>query len=351
MRLRSLIASLFLAFSTCTVSAADVALVDADLGQALLISNRGLCYAVLPNHISAERDRIALAVPLPAQQGSAQIFWRDESNDLALAFVEGELAARCQVTLQSLSGDLSPTLIGAESGLIKSVHFDGQFFDRLTATVVDVDDDFARIRLTEGGVDGQVMQGLSGAMLSVNERIAGIAIDADASGAARFLRMDRIAAIIAEPLNGAQHPQTQVISETGAHGGKGYRFTGFQGGQNAEIVSLEAGGSGAAWSAPWTGQAVEFEITLSNDALVSVNRIAMRTVVGTEAGPPRQLTISVDRGLPGSAYWTPLVAPDMSPTGYFDLATGGTVARRIRVRIVDVWDTSKNVRIDGLLVQ
>ena len=202
-----------------------------------------------------------------------------------------------------------------------------------------------------GGVDGQVMQGLSGAMLSVNERIAGIAIDADPSGAARFFRMDRIAPLIAVPLSGARHPEDRAIPSGDEASGRGFRVTRFQGGQNAEIVSLETGGSGAAWSADWTGRPVEFEITLSNETLVSINRIAMRTAVTDAAGPPRRLSVEVDRGLPGAPYWTPLVAPDMSPTGVFDLATGGTVARRVRIRILDVWDPTKAVRIDGLVVQ
>ena len=65
----------------------------------------------------------------------------------------------------------------------------------------------------------------------------------------------------------------------------------------------------------------------------------------------RRIAIEVDRGLVGNAYWSPLVAPDMSPTGAFNLPTGGTVARRIRIRILDVWDPAKAVRIDGLLIQ
>lgn len=348
MFLRSLIVSLFVAIPA---QSADVALVDEDLGQALLIKNRGQCYALLPNHVSKARDRIAIAVPLPAQQGSAEIFWRDPENDLALAFVEGEIAGRCQVDLLSLSQDLSPILLSAESGLIKSVHFGGEFFDRLSATLVDVDANFIRIVLREGGVDGQVMQGLSGAMLSIGETVAGIAIDADESGAARFLRVDRIVPMIAAPLNGARHPQTKAIAGEAEDGSRGFRVTGFGAGENAEIVSLETGGSGAAWSAPWAGKPVQFEITLSNEALVSVSRIAMRTIVTETAGPPRRISVEVDRGLPGAAYWTPLAAPDMSPTGTFDLATGGTMARRIRVRILDVWNPGKNVRLDGLIVQ
>lgn len=348
MSLRSVIAAVFFAGP---VAAADVALVDEDLGQALLISNRGLCYALLPNHVSAERARISMAVPLPAAIGSAEIFWRDPENDLALAFVEGDLGTRCQIELPSLMADLSTVLQSSETGLIKSVHFDGQFFDRLSATVVDVDSDFVRIRPTEGGVDGQVMQGLSGAMLSIGERIVGIAIDADESGAARFLRMDRIAPIIAQPLSGAAHPQQQAIGQTGAHGGKGFRITGFQGGQNAEIVALEPTGDGAAWTAPWAGHPVEFEITLSNEALVTINRIAMRTLVNETSGPPRRISITIDRGLPGAPYWTAVAAPDMSPTGLFELQTGGTVGRRVKIRLEDVWDVAKDVRIDGLLIE
>jgi hypothetical protein len=292
-------------------------------------------------------------VPLPPAQGAAEIFWRDAEQDLALAYVEGELAGRCQVELQDLSRDLSSIVQTSEFGLIKSVHFDGEFFDRLSAAVVDADDTFVSIRLIESGVGGGIIQGLSGAMLSLEGQIVGIAIDADQENTevARFMRMDRIAGIISWELNSAEHPQNRSIAQSGANGGKGFRITGFQGGDNAEIVTLEAGGTAAAWTAPWTGKPIEFEITLSNDALVPINRIVMQTVLDGAVSPPRRFNIEVDRGQPGAAYWSSLVVPDMSPTGVFNMATGGTLGRRLRVTILDVWDADKNIRIDSLLVE
>ena len=342
MRLRTLL--FFLGFAV-PLQAADVAMVDDELGQALLVSNRGLCYAVLPNHVSATRNRIALAAPLPATSGAAEIFRRDPANDLALAYVEGAIGDRCTVQWNDLSRDLSRLLQTSESGLIKSVHFGGEFFDRIAAALVDVDDTFISVKVTDGGIDADVMQGLSGAMLSVGGQIAGIAIDASSTGEARFLRVDRIVDLVGASFAAASHPGTRSIDLATT----GFRVTGFEGGDKAGVVGLE--GAGEPWVAEWTGEAIEFEITLSNDRLVPINRISMQTMVTDETTPPRRVDIQIDRGMPGSAFWTPIASPDMSPTGVFEAPTGGTVGRRLKVRLVDVWFPERVLRIDGLVVE
>lgn len=342
MRLRTL---LFLCALSLPVKAADVAMVDDELGQALLVSNRGLCYAVLPNHVSKTRDRIALAAPLPATAGAAEIFRRDPANDLALAYVEGAIGDRCTEQWNDLSRDMSRILQTAETGLIKSVHFGGEFFDRIAAALVDVDDTFISVKITDGGIDADVMQGLSGAMLSVDGQVAGIAIDASSTGEARFLRIDRIVSLLGADFASANHPQTLSIDDE-----SGFRVTGFQGGDRAGVVALEAGGMTAPWVAQWTGDPIEFEITLSNDTLVPVNKIMMSTSVSEDATPARRIEVQIDRGLPGAAYWTPIASPDMSPTGMFDATTGGTVGRRLKIKIVDVWFPDRALRIDRLII-
>lgn len=345
MRLRTLFCSFLLATPTF---AADVALVDGDLGQAVLFENRGLCYAVLPDHVSARKDRISLAVPAPAAIGAGEIFWRADETDLALAFVEGDVSARCTVRFDDLQRDLSARLQTTETGMIKSVHYDGQFFDRIGAAIVDVDDMFVTVRVTDAGVDAEVMQGLSGAMLSVGGQIAGIAVDAGSTGDARFLRMDRIAEKIGAQLGGARHPTTRKI--TGEGGEKGFRVTGF-GSDATGILALEPSSLSAPWLTGWKGDPIVFEITLSNDSLVPISKITLGSELSDDTTPARRISLEVDRGMPGSAYWSQLASPDMSPTGLFEAYTGGTVARRLRIRIEDVWFPDRQLRLDRLLVE
>lgn len=345
MKLRNLF--VFLLFAT-PIRAAEVAMVDDELGQAFLFLNRGLCYAILPNHVSADSDRIALAVASPAQTGAGEVFWRDPANDLALAYVEGELSNRCQIEFRDLDADLSASLQSTETGMIKSVHFGGSFFDRIGAAIVDVDDSFVSVKVTTAGVDAEVMQGLSGSMLSVGGRPAGIAIDATSSGEARFLRMDRIAAIVAANI-AADHPSNRSIE--GGEAGLGFRITGFGGGDEAGVVALEPGSLNAPWIADWTGSGIGFEITLSNTDLVPVNRIVMGSKVAEDTTIPRRISVELDRGMPGAPFWTGLATPDMSPTGVFEATTGGTVGRRLRIRILDVWHPDRPVRLDRLTIE
>ena len=329
------------------VHAADVALVDDELGQALLFSNRGLCYAVLPNHVSATRNRISLAIPAPAEVGSAEIFWRDPENDLALAYVESTLGNRCQVDLNDLGGDNSNMLQSTATGMIKSVHFGGAFFDRIGAAMVDVDDSFITVRITDTGIDAEAMQGLSGAVLTAGNRFVGIAIDAETTQSARFLRMERISALIRANLS-TDHPDNRAVGES--TDGKGFRVTSFEGGDKAGVISLEPGSLTAPWIANWTGEPISFEITLSNDTLVELHQVVMGSVPGDQTTSPRRIALSIDRGLSGNPYWTDIATPDMSPTGVFEVSTGGTVARRLRIRILDVWHSDRPIRLDRLTI-
>jgi hypothetical protein len=301
---------------------------------------------VLPNHVSKLKDRISLAAPAPATRGAAEVFWRDPTNDLALAYVEGALSDRCTITLNGLSRDLSSTLLTAETGLIKSVHFDGAFFDRIGAVLVDVDDMFITTRVTDTGIDAEVMQGLSGAMLSVGGTIAGIAIDAKDTGEARFLRTDRILELIAAKLDGTLHPSTRPIDANA--NGQGFRVSSFEGGNKSGVVALEPGGLTAPWITEWTGTPIEFEITLSNDQMLPVNKISMFTFTSPTETPARRIEVQIDRGMPGSPYWTPVITPDMSPTGAFEATTGGTMGRRLKIKILDVWHPERMLRIDQL---
>lgn len=339
--------SIFWLCSAVSALAADVAMVDDELGQAVLFENRGLCYAVLPNHVSATKSRIALAVAAPTETGVAEIFWRDPAQDLALAFVEGALQNRCDLTLQDLTPDLSAALQTVETGLIKSVHFGGSFFDRLGASVVDVDDRFITVRITQSGVDAEVLQGLSGALLTLSGRPAGIAIDAGSGAEARFLRMDKIASRLGASLS-SDHPSTRALPQ--AETGHGFRVTGFSAGAGGGAVILEPGDLAQPWIAPWTGAPLAFEITVSNAMPVQINAVTM-TSQGVDETRPRTISVEIDRGAPGAPFWSRLVTPDMAPNGVFEMTTGGTWGRRLRITIVDVWDASKPVRLDGIVVR
>ncbi|MEM1099945.1 MAG: hypothetical protein AAGH73_00245 [Pseudomonadota bacterium] len=346
----------FLAIAVATAmavpgaKAADVALVDDGLGQALLFVHNGLCYAALPNHVSIQRDRVALAVPNPRQAGAAEIFWRDPETDLALAYVEGDLAGRCTIELSALGRDISGILQSNETGLVKSVHSGGGFFDRMGVSLVDVRANAFYTVMNDAAVEGELTQGFSGSVVSVGGVLAGIALSNDPdTQQARFLRMDRVSALARANLSG-NHPATRAIPDSGT-GGAGFRVTAFEGGGQTGATALEPGSLTSPWIADWPGRPISFEITLSQSALVPVNLIALRTQPAEATTPPRRIVIEVDRGLPGAAFWTPLAAPDMSPTGTFDLRTGGTVARRVRVSIMDVWFADRPLRLDTLWVE
>ncbi|NVO58200.1 hypothetical protein HW561_20615 [Rhodobacteraceae bacterium B1Z28] len=232
--------------------------------------------------------------------------------------------------------------------MIKSVHFGGAFFDRLGATLVDVDERFVTVRINDAGTDAEVMQGLSGALLSVAGRPAGIAIDSTSAAEARFLRMDRIAALVGANLS-TDHPKARAMPQ--AQDGLGFRVTGFGAGDGGGVVALEPDSLNEPWIAEWSGTPLVFEITLSNEELVQINRITMKTLPDQTTTPPRQVGVEIDRGLPGTVYWARLFAPDMAPNGVFEMTTGGTIGRRVRITLTDVWNPDLDVRLDQLVIE
>ena len=82
-----------------------------------------------------------------------------------------------------------------------------------------------------------------------------------------------------------------------------------------------------------------------------LNRVVLVTKPDAQTTLPRGIVIELDRGMPGAPYWTTLAAPDMSPSGAFDLRTGGTAARRVRISLMDVWYDDRPLRLDTLWVE
>ncbi|MCH2077871.1 MAG: hypothetical protein MK180_13515 [Rhodobacteraceae bacterium] len=351
MRIRKLFLGICAALGVAApaAKASDVALVDDGLGQALLFVNNGLCYAALPSHVVPLRDRIALSVPNPPQSGAAEIFWRDPSVDLALAYVEGDLANRCQIELRAMQSDISTILQTNETGRVKAVHFGGQFFDRMGVDLIEVWGDSFRTKMNDRAVDGDLEQGFSGSLVTVGGVLAGIAINNDPDTLeATFLRMDKVAALARANLQG-NHPSNRAIAPV--ENGSGFRVTAFEGGGQSGATALEPGSLSSPWIAEWPGRPISFEVTLSTNSLVPLNRVVLVTKPDAQTTPPRGIVIELDRGMPGAPYWTTLAAPDMSPTGAFDLRTGGTVARRVRISLMDVWHPDRPLRLDTLWVE
>jgi len=326
------------------VGAASIAAVNEEKGHAFLVDYRGNCYAIMPNH-TATSDRVSLVTALPQVAGIATVFARWADEDVALAYVEGEISNRCTIEWSSLSRNVGEVLLQEGAGSLNRINFGGQFLDRTEAHVFDADGTHFAIARTENWSGGPIESSVSGALFFKNALPIGMALEAPDTRTGRFIRTDRIYALAAPVLSGnaAAHPARASVAPSDS--GLGYRVTG----QVVERDGLRQGIVGAnQWD--WTGAPMEIELTLSNVEPVALTEIALITdMAGSDAvTPPQRIKIELDVGRPGQPYFRTLFAPDVPPNGVLTIGTGNTRARRIKLRIESVWFPDRPLRIDRI---
>lgn len=325
---------------------APMALVGDEEGHAILVSHRGNCYAVMPDHVAA-RERMALVTALPQTTGLAHVFHRVPEMDIALAYVEGDLLSQCEQSWPDLARDLNPVFATSAAGGLSRIQFNGQFIDRAEATIVDIDETHFEIVTSDQWANSEIMSGVSGALFYVNGVPVGIALSAENTSRARFLRLDRVFAVLDKILNksGASHPASLQIS--GAELGLGYHITSQVRMRNGARIGLKE-----SLAAKWDGEQIELVFTLSNNLPVPLTRITMQTAATDQTVTfPQKIKLELDVGGPDRPFWRELFAADMSPSGLLEINTGQTVARRVRISIRSVWHPDRPMRIDRVVFQ
>ncbi len=347
-------------FSTTLMVAApalatQLALVDRDVGHAMLFQHRGNCFAVLPSHV-AVNDRFSLELPLQRVVGSGTAFLRDTANDIAIAYVEGGVTAYCHDQWDSFDRDLRSLLETRTRGEIVRLSPEG-IQDRADAQIFAVTPEMVIVRTTDNLADGQIYQGNSGSVLEVDGRVVGIAQAAISGREARFFRMDEILRRVGPQLGGglaARHPD-DLPPPDGTDGAQGFRVTGWTGAAGGTgAASLEPGLLSQAFVSPWSDEPVQIEITLDPASPVPLAAINLRSDPGAapDQSPPKTVLFEVDAGAPGRPFWRSLGQRDMPPNGVFAYQTGGIFARRVRVTIQSMWFADRQaLRIDGLTVE
>ncbi len=324
--------------------AATLVDVNGEKGHAFLVQHRGNCYAVLPHHV-AEGQNLSLVSALPQTMGIGTVFWRDPQIDLAIAYVEGELARSCDLNWATLERSVGTLLQQQGSGALARINWGGEIVDRAEGVVIDADANTFIVNTTEAWSDAEVEGGVSGALFYKDRVPVGMALSALTNRSARFLRMDRIYGLLNPVLVGgaAAHPaQSGIASDAN---GPGFRVTG----QAVEIDGVLQGVTGTLqW--PWTGAPVEIELTFSNTAPIPIRQITLisKPTVPGGAAAPQRILVELDRGMPGAPFWRPISSDDMSPAGVLKIPTGGSRARRMKLRIQSIWGAANAVHIDRI---
>ncbi len=359
MNIRTIIAAclVVLIASVQHVNAAQIALVNSESGHAFLFNHKGNCYALLPSHVS-RADRFTLDSPPPRVKGSGTVFVRDKERDLAIAYVEGEIAGRCTEEWQGLTRNLTPVLEGMtrKRGAITRLGPEG-ILDRTDVEIIEYDRDEIVVATTDNWAAGEIYQGTSGSILTIESTVAGIAQRSRNERRARFFRMDEFVRFAAPLMGGATagHVSQQPITGKG-DGSLGFKITGWETPANQDsrsLTALERGLLDRAYIAPWEGKPLTLEITLSNSEPVPLSSISLLTRTGASEKhtPPKTVAVQVDASTGPDVHWRSIGSRDMAPTGTLAFSTGGIFARKVRLIIQSVWFEGKAVRLDGIRLE
>lgn len=325
---------------------ATMALVGEEAGHAILVEHNGNCYAVMPDHV-ATSDRMPLVSALPQITGMASVFHRRSELDLAVAYVEGDLALSCRQPWNALAKDVSTAISDAATGGLSRIQFGGQFIDRAEGAIVDADDTHFIIVTSERWSSPEIMAGVSGALFSVGAQPVGIALTAKDTKQARFLRMDRIYEALSGVLNTNKASHPSRINIEGAGQGIAYNIT-----SQVRVLNGTRRGIHQAFDNTWDGADLEIEFTLSNTEPIQLNQITLETTLqGDKITFPQRVALQLDRGGPGQPFWVDIFSPDMPPSGRLEVSTGQTFARRVRLTIQSVWHPDRQMRLDKVTFQ
>ena len=332
---------------------------DKDRGQAFTFSYQGNCYALLPKHV-VRRKLFNLKSGIPEKEGNGEILLRLH-DDLALASVTGPLASQCGQDWKKLPRSLDPGLLRAGSGFLEESRSSG-LIQRIPVSISPVEYDYLGISPREEKWRNRLGKGRSGALLTVNSRPVGIAIELPSENEhfpaeVRVMRLDAIVGRLDRFLNGRQ----LAYSTTSAN----------RDNQSRETSSLEF--TVDSWNAsPFTpenspknleapnAQAVLFkplerylalDIKLAGDAASVVREIKLKAS-NSNAGftIPKQIAIYAGRR-EGKNQKSVLKKGEMSPTGEFSIKFSPQRMRWIFIRVNSVWDANKPVRIDKLTIR
>lgn len=336
-------------------AAAQIALVDDDVGHALLFKHQGNCYAVLPEHV-VPHNRFTLAGALSIGSGSGEVFVRDVEGDIALALVEGKISNSCVGDFAELSGDITDILLERPRTIIERLGSSGNIHDHTNAIIIETTRHHITVRTTNDFAQGDIQRGSSGSVLKTNGRVLGLALRAPQTDQAVFLRMDVISDWISAVFSGNFVPAPAPLDGPREDGSKGFRISGWQASSqtsNSSISSLERGLLNDPFIVPWQREPISFEITLASDGPIPFKQLTMMsdTQLSAQHTAPKSIHVEVDIGKPGSEFWRSLGVRDMTATGKLAFSTGGIFARRVRVTIQSVWRADKDLRIDGLLIE
>ncbi|MCG8273870.1 hypothetical protein MIC97_20510 [Aquamicrobium sp. NLF2-7] len=329
-------------------------------GQGLIVTHRGNCYLLIPDHVRGRSSRLSLSLGAPLVGGEATVFQSfAPGTDLAVAYVRGDLQGRCREDYADLDRPVDTILDGATRASLVRVQTSGQI-TRTPVAITEILYDTLRIRVEDD--EAPLYQGTSGSFLFVDDIPIAMMIEAPDPMTGIALRADAIADRTRRLLSG-RSPREDVAAPplrsdgNGPDAAEGLPIADI--GCSAEPVSPEAAcsniltGSGPLLLPP-LGRPLEIEIELETpgEKAVVVSRIELASQPDDASSSPKAVRIELDSSQGTQRRWRTFGAGDMSPLGELSIGSGGgQFARRLRISIDNAWRPDLPVRLDRVVVR
>lgn len=328
-------------------------------GVGLLVSHRGNCYVVLPQHVHGHSTAVTVYTASPSAFGDAQVLIDLKSvYDLSVAYVSPGLEHRCTDRWDDIGADLSATLRDALANQTRATLVrvsSGGAVEQVPMRIASYTLDTFQATV-EG--ETEIYKGSSGAILYLDGRPVGMAIRAADTEDGWFLRFDRIRADVDRLLD-AQADGLVAVRAAASEAGAGACTSSVPIASvscDQPPVAAKEGCSNIARGLPATFRAghlpLTLEIAVEGDAPRPVSSVEITAARGEGYAVPKDVraTSKVTAGEGGS--WLGFRAADMPPTGYLRLSNGRKPnVRRLRLVIASAWSPDKPLRIECIALR
>lgn len=350
----------------CAASAAaEPVALKGGLGQGIIVSHRGHCYLLFPAHVEPVAPVFSLFTAPPQATGSAAVFLRRSEPDIGIALVRGSAAEACTTPYAALPRDVSALLSARQAATLERVNPQGGI-ERLSMRIDGVSWATApgpgpsglyqyvhASTDTAAGETREMFEGTSGAFLYVDGTPVGMTVTAPDRRSVRALRIEEILAP-AEQWFATGSMAGQAAEEAPGDAaplpGLPFEVTEWSGTpvEGTHPPDLAAGGSLriAAGTLPFS-----FVLDLGPKPIPVRSLVLAGTAPGDDVGPPRFLSVDVDRSSGPARFQPASETLEMTQDGAALPVPLNTFARRIRVNVEGGWSDAAATGIASAIVQ
>lgn len=355
---------LLLVFLLPLAARAEPVALKEGLGQGLLLSHRGNCYALFPSHVHKDGPVFNLFTSSPQAAGIGTVYFRRSEADFALALVRGSASERCDMPFSKLPRDASGLLNGSRSAVLERVNPQGGL-ERLAMRI----DRIGWAGAAEGASSGlyhyvyastdtaagetrEVYQGTSGAILYVDETPVAMVVTAPDATSVRALRIEEMIAPLKRWFaSGSFGALSAATPEAAVPDGLPFSITEWSG--RLADTALPPTGL-ATRTGPFrvypASSGVSVVVELAQEGAVGVRELVLTGPVDDAvATTPRKIVIEVDRSRGGAADFRQFTTAEMTPGAPLKVAMN-TLVRRVRIRILSAWSSELPVELSAIRV-